>query len=103
MVVFDGLIMKGKKIIIPMSMRSSLLELVHAGHKGVEKNPEKAHDLMFWTRISNDITQLVLNCSTCLEHRTSNSKEPLMPKQFLNTFGRLSVLICSHGTRKISL
>ena len=35
--VFDGLIMKGEKIIIPRSMRSNLLELVHAGHMGVEK------------------------------------------------------------------
>ena len=40
--VFDGLIMKGEKIIIPRSMRSNLLELVHARHMGVEKKPEKS-------------------------------------------------------------
>ena len=34
---------------------------------------------MFWPRISSDIPQLVLNCSTCLKHRSSNPKEPLMP------------------------
>ena len=40
--VFYGLIMKGEKIVIPRSMRSSLLELVHEGHLGVEKNPKKS-------------------------------------------------------------
>ena len=38
---FDGLIMKGEKIVIPTSMRSNLIELVHAGHMGVEKNSVK--------------------------------------------------------------
>ena len=65
MAVFDGLIMKGEKIVIPRSMRSSLLELVHTGHIGVEKNLNRARGLMFWPKISNDITQLVLNCTTC--------------------------------------
>ena len=77
--VFDGFIMKGEKIVIPRSMRSNLLELVHAEHMGVEKTLKRACDLMFRPRISSDITQLVLNCSTCLEHRSSNPKESLMP------------------------
>ena len=65
MAVFDGLIMKGEKIVIPRAMRSSLLELVRAGHMGVENNLKRACGLMFWPIISNDITQLVLNCTTC--------------------------------------
>ena len=77
--VFDGFIMKGEKIVIPRSIRSNLLELVHAEHMGVEKTLKRACDLMFRPRISSDITQLVLNCSTCLEHRSSNPKESLMP------------------------
>ena len=52
--VFDGLIMKGEKIVILRSMRSSLLELVHAGHMGVEKTLKRARGLMFWPKISND-------------------------------------------------
>lgn len=40
--VFDGLIMKGERIVIPRSMRSNLLELVHEGHMGVGKNPQSS-------------------------------------------------------------
>ena len=34
---------------------------------------------MFWPRISAEITDMVLNCSVCLERRNSNPKEPLKP------------------------
>lgn len=72
--VFGGLIMKGQKLVNPRSMRSHLLELVHAGQMGVERILNRARDLIFWPRISNGITQFVLNCPICLEHRSSNPK-----------------------------
>ena len=56
-----------------------MLELVHAGHMGMEKSLKRACDLIFWPRISTNITQFVLKCTVCLEHRSSNPKEPLMP------------------------
>ena len=37
--VFDGLIMEGARFVMPRSMRSSLLQLVHSGQFGVEKTP----------------------------------------------------------------
>jgi len=56
-----------------------MLEIVHAGHMGVEKCLRRARDIMFWPHISSEISQLVLNCPICLEHRNSQIKEPLMP------------------------
>lgn len=76
--VYDGILMKGQKLLVPRSLRSNMLEIVHAGHMGVEKTLKRARDVLFWPRISSDITQLVLNCPTCLEYRNSNPKEPLM-------------------------
>jgi len=75
--VVDGLIMKGHKLVIPKSLRSNMLEIVHTGHMGVEKTLKRARDIIFWPGISAEIKQLVLNCSTCLEYRNSNTKEPL--------------------------
>lgn len=74
----DGLIMKGQKLIIPKALRSDILELVHIGHKGVEKTLRRARNIVFWPRISQEITELVLNCPVCLERRCSNQKEPLV-------------------------
>ena len=74
----DGLILKSNKIVIPRVLRQNMLEIVHdTGHFGVEKSLSRARDVMFWPRISKDISQYVLNCHICLEHRSSNPKEPL--------------------------
>ncbi|XP_052819930.1 uncharacterized protein K02A2.6-like [Mya arenaria] len=62
-----------------MDMQSQMLELIHTGHMGVEKCLRRARDVMFWPGISADITNLVLKCNTCIKHRNSNPKEPLIP------------------------
>ncbi|MEW8560660.1 MAG: RNase H-like domain-containing protein, partial [Candidatus Thiodiazotropha sp.] len=79
--VIDGLILKGQNIIIPAALRSRMLDILHVGHFGCDKTLRRARDLMFWPRISADIKEMVLNCSTCIEHRNSNAKEPLLPHE----------------------
>lgn len=76
--VHNGIIMKGQKIVIPKSLRSNMIEIIHgSGHFGVEKSLRRARSALFWPSYSKQITEAVLNCSTCLEHRPSNQKEPL--------------------------
>jgi len=76
--VVDGLILKGHKIVIPQALRQKMLETVHSGHLGIEKCLKRARDVLFWPRISADISDLVSKCSICLERRSSNQKEPLI-------------------------
>ncbi|XP_014667284.1 PREDICTED: uncharacterized protein K02A2.6-like [Priapulus caudatus] len=75
--ILDGIIMKGHKIYIPSELRTRFLENIHAGHMGVEKCLSRARDIVFWPRITAEITDMVLRCEVCLERRNSNVKEPL--------------------------
>lgn len=77
--VVGDLILKGNKIVIPKALRSSMLERLHVGHMGVEKTFSRGRDCLFWPKMSSDITNLVLNCSVCLERRNNNAKESLEP------------------------
>ena len=77
--VVNGLILKGHKLVIPNALRPKMIEVLHQGHFGTEKTLNRARDTMFWPRISAEITDMVLNCSVCLERRNSNPKEPLKP------------------------
>ena len=77
--VLNGLILKGHKLVIPNALRPKMLEVLHQGHFGTEKTLNRARDTVFWPRISAEITDMVLNCSVCLERRNSNPKEPLKP------------------------
>ena len=77
--VIDGLLFAGRKLIIPRSMRSVMLELLHESHQGVEKSKARARNVMYWPGINGDISRIVTACSTCLRYRSANPKEPMLP------------------------
>ena len=74
----DDLIFRGQKIVIPACLRHEMTQKVHDSHMGVEKTLQRARDIMFWPRMTADITSHVLNCNVCLQYRKSNTKEPLV-------------------------
>ena len=76
--VENGLVMKGFRIVIPHDLRTELLNRLHVGYTGVEKSLRQARDILVWPGLTKDITDLILNCSTCLEYRNSNAKEPVV-------------------------
>ena len=74
-----GVLFKGSRVIIPSSMQSDMLKLVHSSHLGVEKCKRRARDVMFWPGMAAQITDTVLSCPTCSTHQRCNTKEPLTP------------------------
>ena len=79
--VMDSIVFKGQRVVIPKSMRNAILEKIHSGHMGIEKSCQRARDILFWPKMTKDITDLVSNCHICLETRNSNPKEPLQSHQ----------------------
>ena len=76
--VENGLVLKGHRLIVPESLRTQMLSLVHQGHMGTEKCLLRAKDCMFWPGISKDIKELFSNCSTCIKYaKQQPSKLPL--------------------------
>ena len=71
--------MKGERIMIPKSLTKNMLIKLHGSHMGIEKTRRLARETMFWPGINGEIGDYVANCSTCLEYRHSNQKEPLIP------------------------
>ena len=76
--ITEGLIFKGDKIVIPESLWKEMKERIHMGHMGIECCKARARQLMYWPNINADITNMVLNCSACLENRRYHQKEPLI-------------------------
>lgn len=77
--VADGMVLKATSVIIPKSLRSSVLDRLHYGHMGVEKCRLRARGTVYWPGINKDIEALVQNCDTCQRNQNSQRKEPLMP------------------------
>ena len=79
--VYNDIIFKEERIVIPLSMRPEMLEKMHESHLGIENSRSRARDIMFWPKMSQDIENLISKCAVCQKSRNRNQKEPLHPHE----------------------
>ena len=75
LVLEDGLILKGDRVVVP---ESQVLEATHTSHQGETKCLLLARQSVFWPGISGDIRQMVKNCELCNKHQQAPQKLPAM-------------------------
>ena len=59
------LLMRGKRLVIPLQPRPDILRYLQDGHQGVSKTHENAASSVWWPGISSEIESIVCNCATC--------------------------------------
>lgn len=79
--VSDDLLFKDDKLIIPQNQRKLVLEQIHTGHFGLEKNLSKARKNVYWKGMQLDIEDYISKSHQCQKYRKSNCKEPLQPRR----------------------
>ena len=72
----DGVILMGHRIVIPASLRPSILSALHAAHQGVGAMCARAADSVFWPNITTDITRIREECAHCHRAAKSNPMQP---------------------------
>jgi len=77
-------VLRGERIVIPLSLRSGMMNKLHEGHLGIEQCRILARDKIFWPNMNAQIADMIRKCSICLELRNSNRKEPIIPFQIPN-------------------
>ncbi len=76
---YEGVLFKCNRVIVPDTMKSEMLKIIHSSHLGVEKCKNRARDILFWPDMNKDIDLEVSKCSTCNQNRNKQQKEPLQP------------------------
>jgi len=56
----SGLLLRGRRVIIPPRLRADVLRRLHDGHQGITKTRAKAASLVWWPGISQDIIVLAV-------------------------------------------
>ena len=73
----NDVILKGEKLVVPLSMRGEMLAKIHTCHLGIAKCKQKERDILFWPGMGKDIEKVVSQCEICAEHKASNPREPM--------------------------
>ena len=81
----NGLLLKGLRIIIPSSLRSTMKDIIHHGHNGIERCKNRARQSIYWPGINREIEDLISRCSLCSTHRNKQQKEPLIEHEIPDT------------------
>ena len=75
--VYNGVLYKGDRVIIPTALRKELMKRIHASHQGEQACLRRARDALFWPGMSQQIMDTVSSCS-CAEYAPAQPKEPLI-------------------------
>ena len=79
--IAEGLIFKGKRVVIPLLMRAEMLSKIHESHLGMEKCKARARTIIYWPGTANDIDDYVSKCPTCAKVKAKIPREPLVPHE----------------------
>ena len=79
--VYDGLVYKGMRIVVPPSVRSDMLKQIHESHLGINKCKQRARETLFWPGMSQQVQNMVEDCPTCNTYQNQQHKEPMKPSK----------------------
>ena len=75
--IMKSVIFNSNRIFVPRSMRQDMVDRVHEGHLGIEKNKRRARMCIYWPGMNTDIEE-VAKCDTWSKFRDKIRREPLI-------------------------
>ena len=76
--VYDGIVFRGERVVVPASQRSILKERIHSSHLGIDGCLRRAKECLFWPNMTGDIRDYISACDVCRTYETANQRETLM-------------------------
>ena len=78
LLIQNGRVSKGERLVISASMRDNMLAKIHASHIGIQGYLRKAREVVYWPRMNKDVTDYVAKCDVCNSQPAEQGKEPLI-------------------------
>ena len=77
LVMEDGIVLKGTRLVIPSRMRQEILRQLHRSHMGIEATLRRIRDTVFWPGINGEMRDLISRCEACQSYKPAQQKETL--------------------------
>ena len=75
----SGCLLWGNRVLIPSSLRPSLLQELHLGHAGAPRMKELARSYVWWPNLEKELEGISKSCPGCLALRNCPPKAELHP------------------------
>ena len=59
LVVQDGLILCGDRVVIPNTLRREMIEDLHAAHQGIESSLRRARESIYWPNMNSEVNDYI--------------------------------------------
>jgi transposase InsO family protein len=75
--ICKGILLLGRRIVVPRLLQKETLLKIHEGHQGIERCCLRARNSVWWPEMSQQIKDFVTRCPECVKISTPN-REPLI-------------------------
>ena len=100
--IHRGLVMKGDRIIVPVSLRKEMMNLIHSTHIGIDACLRRARECLFWPRMNSELREFVGSCDVCLSYRPDLPKEPLLSHEVPSRpWAKIAADLCEFDGRQL--
>ena len=93
LIVQDGCILWGNRVVIPQVRRAAVMRGLHKGHPGICRMKSLARSIAWWPGIDADLERMVKDCDECQINCKSPAPAPLHLGNGLPGLGPASTLI----------
>uniref|UniRef100_W5MUS1 Gypsy retrotransposon integrase-like protein 1 n=1 Tax=Lepisosteus oculatus TaxID=7918 RepID=W5MUS1_LEPOC len=76
---YDGLLLRGQRIVLPKTKIRQALKIAHETHQGVVRTKQNLRSKFYWPNMDSDVERLVRNCFTCVLNQPLQEDQPLQP------------------------
>jgi len=77
--ICNGCLIHGVRVVIPQSLRTKILDLLHIGHFGMERMKQLARTAVYWPGIDAAIETASRRCESCGENQSKPPQPPVHP------------------------
>eukprot|EP00731_Ephydatia_muelleri_P004100 Em0002g276a len=78
--VHNGLLLYGRRIVIPVARQREILEKIHQGHLGIQRCRLRIMKSVWWPGVSAQMDKMIRQCHMCAKEAVAH-KEPMIAAQ----------------------
>ncbi|KAL9987078.1 hypothetical protein ACROYT_G001320 [Oculina patagonica] len=76
--IYDGLVFKGERLVVPKGLRAEVKKDIHASHAGVEGCLRRARESVYWPGMNSEFRHWISTCEPCRLFEIPHGKETLL-------------------------